>query len=313
MRVDFRYIYNNGKGLLIGITTCLLLGSCGSNTGAKTPQETPTSGILNISVDESFRPVIDTQIKVFESSFPNVKVVPHYKSEAECMRDLTTDSTRMVLVTRELTPDETRFYVDSFHLTPTWGPLALDAIAVLVNNTAKDSIFEIADLTAMLNGSDTKHQPVMDGLTATSTVRYAIDSILRGKPLGKNVSAAKSSEEVINYVASNPQAVGFIGVSWIGDQDDPQQISFQKKVNIASLRCVSCLGQTYVKPYQANIALRRYPLVRSLYYILKENFSGVGNNFVNFLQHERGQLIFRRAYLWPAKMAFQIRQTQIGN
>ena len=39
----------------------------------------------------------------------------------------------------------------------------------------------------MLSGKDPKHQPVMDGVTATSTVRYAMDSILHGQPLGKNV------------------------------------------------------------------------------------------------------------------------------
>ncbi|HEX9509609.1 MAG TPA: substrate-binding domain-containing protein [Puia sp.] len=312
MRVPLRHIYDSGKGLLIGIFSCLLLGGCSSN-GNKTSQETPTSGTLNISVDESFRPVIDSQIQVFESSFPNVKIIAHYKPEAECLRDLTTDSTRMVIVTRGLSHDEEKFYRDSFHLTPSQAPLAFDAIAVIVNNTSKDSIFEIKDLQAMLDGSDLRHQPVMDGLSATSTVRYAMDSLLKGRPLGKNVTAARSSEEVINYVATNPRAVGFIGVSWIGNQDDPQEISFLKKVNIASLRCTICLGPTYVKPYQANIAMRRYPLVRSLYYILKENYSGVGNNFANFLSYERGQLIFRRSYLWPSGMPFVTRDTQINN
>jgi len=59
--------------------------------------------------------------------------------------------------------------------------------------------------------------------------------------------------------------------------------------------------------------LKRYPLVRRLYYVLKENFSGVGSNFANFLQFERGQLIFSKAYLWPTKMSFQVRDTQISN
>jgi len=63
--------------------------------------------------------------------------------------------------------------------------LAYDAIAVIVNKASKESIFEIKDLQDMLNGTDVKHQPVMDGVTATSTVRFAIDSILRGQPLGK--------------------------------------------------------------------------------------------------------------------------------
>jgi phosphate transport system substrate-binding protein len=300
-----------GKGMLIGLSLGWLLAGCGGN-GNKTTQETPKFGTINISVDESFAPVIDSQIKVFESSWPDVKIIPHYKAESQCLRDLSTDSTRMVLVTRGLTPEEIQFYRDSFHLKPTFGPLCYDAIAIIVNNHSKDSIFEIKDLQDMLIGTDTRHQPVMDGVSATSTVRYAIDSILKGRPLGKNVAAARSSEGVIDYVAANEHAVGFIGVSWIGDQKDPKELSFLKRVNIAAVRCVSCGGETYVKPYQANIALKRYPLIRSLVYILKENFSGVGNNFVNFLQYERGQLIFREAYLWPTQMSFDIQDAQIS-
>jgi phosphate transport system substrate-binding protein len=299
-----------GKGFLTGLVACLLLSNCGSNV--KTKQETPTSGTIHISVDESFKPVIDSQIKVFESSFPDAHIIADYEPEAKCLRDLTTDSTRLILVTRGLTPEEGNFYNDSFHLRPTFGVLAYDAIAVIVNPASKDSTFDIKDLVNMLNGTDTKHQPVMDGVSATSTVRYAIDSILQGKPLGQHVTAARSSVDVVNYVANNPRAVGFIGVSWIGDKNDPNDTSFLKNVRVVPIQCTICVKGKYVGPYQGNIAWRRYPLVRSLYYILKENFSGIGNNFVNFLQYERGQLIFRKAYLWPAGMQFEIRDVQIS-
>ena len=151
----------------------------------------------------------------------------------------------------------------------------------------------------------------MDGLSATSTVRFAMDSILKGKPLGKNVEAANSSPEVINYVASHDDAVGFIGVSWIGDEEDSVQLSFLQKVKVVAVECAACEEKPFVQPFQANIVLRRYPMVRGLYYILKENYSGIGNNFVNFLQNERGQLIFRRSYLVPARMTFNIRDVQM--
>jgi len=300
-----------GKGILTGFVICGLLSGCG-NKQPKTPQETPTSGTIQISVDESFRPVIDSQIKVFESSFPNAHIIAHYRPEAQCLRDLSTDTTRLILVTRGLTPEEGNFYNDSFHIRPLFGVLAYDAVAVIVNKSSKDSIFEIKDLQAMLSGEDPNHQPVMDGVSATSTVRYAKDSILKGKPLGKNVTAARNSEDVINYVANNPRAVGFVGASWVADLNDPGDTSFNKNVIVAAVRCTSCLGPTYVKPYQANIALKRYPLVRSLYFVLKEDFSGIGNNFTNFLQYERGQLIFSKAYLWPARMNFQIEDVQMG-
>src|ERR1700743_2590182 len=140
----------NRLGWLIGLATVAglavtsgLVAGCSSKGGKKTPQETPPSGTIQISVDESYRPVIDSEIKVFESSFPNVHIIPHYKAEAQCLRDLTTDTTRLILRTRGLTEEEERFYNDSFHLEPACAPLALDAIAVIVNNHSPDSVFEI--------------------------------------------------------------------------------------------------------------------------------------------------------------------------
>ncbi len=288
------------------------LFSC-SNNSSKVFRETPTDGTINISVDESFKPVIDSEIKVFESSFPNAKIIVHYKSEADCFRDLAKDSTRMIIVTRGLNKNEENFYKDSIHFIPIYGLLAYDAIAVILNNKSKDTILSMKDVQSLLNGTTANKQIVMDGASATSTVRFAIDSVLKGQKLGKDVVAAKSSEGVIDYVADHENAIGFIGVSWICDQDDPQQLKFLQRVKIAAVQCTSCLGETRVQPYQANIALRRYPMVRGLYYILKEDFAGVGNNFVNFLQFERGQLIFSRAYLWPAKMSFEIRDSKISN
>ena len=291
---------------------CLLVFSfaCGNPNAPK--QETATEGRINISVDESFRPVIDSQLKVFASSWPDAVINVHYKPEAACFRDLSTDSTRMIIVTRGLTSSEEQFYKDSFHLLPSYSILAWDAVAVIVNNESKHTVMSMEEIRHLLDGTSTNGlTPVMDGTSATSTVQYAMDSILKGKPLGKNVVAAHSSEEVINYVSMTKNAVGFVGVSWLGDLSDPQQLKFLEKVKIVGLPCANCLDTSYVQPWQANIKLKRYPLIRGLYYILKENFSGVGSNFANFLQYERGQMIFQHAYLYPARMNFEVRDMQI--
>ena len=68
------------------------------------------------------------------------------------------------------------------------------------------------EVRALLEGNDKmKSEAVMDGVSATSTVRYVLDSLLKGKTLGKNVVAARSSPQVISYVADHDNAVGFIG------------------------------------------------------------------------------------------------------
>ena len=312
MRSFLRYIPAIKRGNRLWAVFFLL--ACGCHSTVKGPVETPTSGTINISVDESFKPVIDSQIKVFESSFPNVKIIPHYKAEAECLRDLVSDSTRLVIVTRGLSREERKFYDDSLHYIPVNDVLAYDAVAVVVNNQSADTVFSVDDLRTILGGTAKKDwQVVMDGVSATSTVRYAMDSILRGAPLGHNVMAAKSSRDVVNYVADHPNAIGFVGVSWVGDEDDPGLSNFLKDVRIAALKSITPYGEANLKPYQSNIALKTYPLVRGLYYILKENFAGVGSNFVNFMEYERGQLLFQHAYLWPARMSFTIRNMQITN
>jgi phosphate transport system substrate-binding protein len=294
------------------ILMVLALIGCADNKPASIGGDTITSGTIHISVDESFKPIIDSQIRVFESLYPKAKIITHYKPEAECLKDLMNDSIRMVIVTRALKPNEEKILKDTLKFNAVQGRMAYDAITVLVNNKSRDSVFDMADLRSMVKGTSYyKYKVVLDGLSATSTVRYAMDSLARGQPFGKNVMAATSSEGVIDYISNNSDAIGFVGVSWIGNPEDPNQVSFLQKVKIASLECVTCEEGTYVKPYQANIAMKRYPLVRGLHYILKENFQGLGSGFVNFLIYEKGQLIFRRAYLWPAKMSFEVRNAGI--
>jgi phosphate transport system substrate-binding protein len=161
----------------------------------------------------------------------------------------------------------------------------------------------------MLNGtSGYRYKLVMDGNRATSTVRYLLDSVLRGQPLKASLEGASNSEAVIDYVSKNPDAIGFVGVSWIGNHEDSTQLSFLTRVRIAGMQCIGCQEDAYVRPYQANIVLKRYPMVRGLYYILKENYSGLGSGFSNFLVGEKGQLIFKRAYLAPSRMSLQVRR-----
>ncbi|GAC1591432.1 MAG: hypothetical protein NVS3B8_05160 [Chitinophagaceae bacterium] len=279
----------------------------------KGPVESNTSGTIQVSADESFKPVIDSQVKVFETSWPAAKIITHYKAEADCIKDLNNDSIRMIIITRPLSRDEETLMKSRLGYVPIYGKLASDAIAVIVNKQCKDSLFDMSDLRSLVKGtSGYKYKVVLAGLTSTSTVRYVTDSLAKGQPLGKNVMAATSSQGVIDYVGNNTDAIGLVGVSWIGNKEDTAQMSFLQKVKIAGIECASCQPVVYTQPYQYNIATRRYPMVRGLYYILKENYDGLGSGFSNFLIYERGQLIFKRAYLFPARMSFEVRSTQIN-
>ena len=274
--------------------------------------DTHKRGTIHISADESFKPVIDAEIEVYEANHPGTHIIVHYKPEADCLQDFIVDSIRMVIATRGFTESEENFIVDSFKTAPVKLTIARDAIAVIVNPGSPDSLFTMQEVKQILMGRFTKKLiPVFDGVKATSTVRFIVDSVLHNDSLTPNTMAARTSEGVIDYVAKNPDAIGFIGVSWIGNKEDTSQLSFLKNVRIASIEC-KCPEQSFIKPYQANIMTKRYPLVRGLYYVLKENYNGLGSGFANFLEYEKGQLIFRRAYLGPAKMNFNVRSATLN-
>jgi len=293
-------------GLLLVISSC--------KSYRKQLDELPDNkykGTIHVSADESFKPIIDEQVKVYQATYPGTKIIVHYKPEAECLKDLLVDSVRMIIVTRSYTNDEKDFVIDSLKLAPESMIIARDAITLIIHPQSNDTVFTMEDVRAVLKGRFTKNLiPVFDGVKATSTVRFIIDSVLHGDSLTPETMAARSSEGVIDYVAKTPDVVGFIGVSWIGNPEDTAQQSFLTKVKMIKIESTDMPGY-YVVPTQANIYIKRYPMVRDLVYILKENYKGLGNGFADFMSGEIGQLIFRRAYLMPAQKNFGIRPVRL--
>ena len=308
-RKNFQPVIKGGIGLCI-VWFCL--AACKQNV--KETVDTVNSGNIHISVDESFKPVMEEQIKVFEKTHPEAHIIAVYKTEADCFKDLYTDTlNRMVIVTRGLRDEEDAYFSDKLHYLPAWDNIANDAITIIVNSRSTDTLFTLERLKNQLTGKTNRDQKIIfDGLNATSTVRFAMDSILKGAKFDTSVvQAVSGSQAVIDYVAKTENAIGFVGISWIGNPEDSGQVELLKKVKIAYVSCIVCVGEPFVKPMQASILTRRYPLVRGLYYILKENYSGLGRGFVNFLNQERGQLIFKRAYL-GSRMDFGVRPVRIN-
>lgn len=273
--------------------------------------DTPYRGKIYVSADETFKPIIDEHVQVYESNNPGTKIIVNYKAEAECFADLFTDSIRMVIATRKFSVDERDIIIDSLGIGPKSMVVARDGISLIVHPSMTDTLLTMKNVKEILTGKFKKKLiPVFDGVKATSTVRFIIDSVLRGDSLTPEAMAARSSEGVIDYVSKNTGVIGFIGVSWIGNPEDETQLSFLKKVRVVNIESTDKPG-SYIKAYQANIYAKRYPMVRDLVYILKENYRGLGTGFANFMSGEIGQIVFKRAYLAPAQKDLRIRPVRL--
>lgn len=298
------------KGTLLVFAALItgMLASC--DDGKPKHTDTLASGSIDISVDETYQPVIEEQLRVFDSSYPEAKIAAHYKPENECFKDFFDSKARLILVTRPLTQAE-KDLCDQRQIVPSTVSVVKDAIALVVNNSSADSILNMDAVKGILTGVyKTKYTVVFDN-EGSSTVRYITDSVLKGQKLGANVFAAKGNKAVVDYVEKNPNAFGIVGVSYVSDPNDTNNTGgFINNVKVVAIHN-DTLRQSF-QPYQADIALRRYPLVRNLYYIHRDTYPGLAKGFANFLEKERGQLIFYHADLFPLKMNIVIRDAAIN-
>lgn len=301
--------------MIWGPLFCLAMVSCKDKVQHKevwVDASTPEQGTIRISVDETFKPIIGQQVKVYENTFPEAHIIASYKSEADCFKDMENDSIQMIVVARKLSNQESQYYDYKLGFRPPYEIMAWDAIAIVTNITNQDSLFSNDRLRQLLTSSQsTDPQIIVDGSNATSTVRYLNDSLLNGTAFGQNVVAANGNQDVLNYIAAHPAAVGIVGMGWIGEDGTDAKKFFDKNLKLALVRCKTCKENIYARPSQATIADMQYPYYRPLVAIVKDNALGLAKGFYNYMLSERGQLVFRQAMLMPNQLNLNVRTMNI--
>jgi phosphate transport system substrate-binding protein len=68
--------------LLMAILPFTFLNSCENEKVL----DNQTSGSIKILIDENYKPVMEQQIKIFTSRYPEAKILAEYKPEAECIK-----------------------------------------------------------------------------------------------------------------------------------------------------------------------------------------------------------------------------------
>lgn len=297
------------KHMVTGMLMASLLTACDDNSTEKKVTDTLTSGTLTVSADETYKPVIEEEVKVFMSTYPDTKIEVQYKPESEAIRDYLDGKTRLILVARPLTTREEQ-YCEQKKIVPSSLAIAKDAVAVILNKDAQDTVFSLSQLKGIIGGVFNKKYTVVFDRQGSSTLRFIKDSLMAGLKTGTNLFAANGNDAVVDYVTKNPDAMGFVGLSYVSDTIDSTAESFSTRIRIAGL--LNDSTQEYYQPYQAYIALKLYPLSRKLMYIKNETYPGLATGFSNFLASEKGQLIFAHARLFPLRMNITIRDAAIN-
>ena len=295
----------------------LLLASCGS-MGKKGTNETPTRGNIRILADESFKPLIETEVFTFTHLYTGAKIKPIYKPEYDVINDFMNDSVKVIVTSKKLSDYQIQYLRDTLVIARTT-TYAYDALALITNRENKDSLLKYNNVKDIFLGKIRRWKAVNEKSklgdihvifdnNKSGNIRYFKELFEIKDSLSKNFFAVNNNAEVLNYVSRNPDALGIISVNWISDKDDSLTMSFIKKVNVVAVSQQYINDGSYYRPHQGFIYDKSYPFVREIYLISRETFSGLGSGFVNWATAEQGQRIVLKSGLVPATMPIRLVQ-----
>jgi phosphate transport system substrate-binding protein len=298
----------------------LLVISCTSGT-KKSLNETPTRGDIKITADESFQPLIDTEVFTFTHLYDNAKIKPLYKPEYDVINDFMNDSVKVIVTSKKLSDYQIQYLRDTQVIARTT-TFAYDALALVTNKLNKDSLLRYNTVKGIFLGTikswkDIKPESKQGDIKVifdnnkSGNIRYFKDLFEIKDSLSGNFFAVNSNSEVIDYVSRNPDALGVVSVNWISDKDDSLSMSFIRKINVVAVSQQFINDGSYYRPQPGFIYDKSYPFVREIYLISRETFSGLGSGFINWACAEQGQKIVLKSGLVPATMP--IRLVQIKN
>ncbi len=292
------------------------------------------SGTAAVFCDDGFKNILDEEIAAFEFSYKDATIVPFYMSEQACIDSLLADKCQSIIITRDFTKEERQYVKSNNKRIVKSNCIAVDAVAMIVNKDNPVSALSMDEIRKILTGeitrwsqlacNDTTAIKVVFDAEGSSTVSYMRDKFL---PQGKKITdyikpyAQKNNAAVFDAVKNDPDALGIISVSWLGNdlsvaqnvpmdrrmedyanENDSINTALTEEVNIIKVSNPNednDFSPVAYKPYQLYINSGEYPLFRKVWMISTASNSTVLHSFYTFVTGFVGQKIIIRSGIMP--------------
>lgn len=309
----------------------------GAVSCAKVKRGEYAKGSATIFCDDGFRNILEEEIEVFEYSYPGSSIIPFFVSEQEALDTLLADGTQAIIATHELTKEQREFMKKKFKRVVRTKCIAVDAVALITNKGNRVTSLSTTEIGDILNGKITKWSQLAGNDTTSikivfdnagsSTVSYMRERFLpEGKKISDNPNAfaQKNNAQVFDVVKNDPDAIGIISVSWLGEdlgraqkvpveqrnrqyaeQNDTIATNLTTEVNVVKVSDPNeknDFDPTGYKPYQVYIHSGEYPLFRKVYMISTASNSTVMHSFYTFVTGFVGQKIISKTGILPFRM-----------
>lgn len=323
------------QSILMTMAVAILAGTlaaCG-----RTDDKPAVSGLSKMICDESFQNIMDDEIEVFEYQYPRSHVLSRYMSESAAFDSLMDGTVDLIITYRDLTAKQ-REYLKSKSRAYRSRKIAIDGVALIVNNDNDIDELAMSDLKDIFTGASRKWGEVyptklkndsiyivFDG-NGTGVLHYIQDKFNGGKQLSVPYYAQAKTEDVFKAVEAHKNAIGIVGVSWLNptlesvessidkrvealnQNSEPPVNTFTDRIKVMKIREDDKLEA--FKPYQAYLYDGSYPLFRVLYAIDASPVGSPDHDFYAFLTGVIGQKIILQTGIVPASVPIRMVELQ---
>lgn len=267
-------------------------------------------GSLNIGVDETLKSFMAVCVDNFKYQYPKINVKEQYQPANNIAQNFVNNKTPVIVLGRFLNDEEENYFKNE-KIALDYKVIAYDAIAFLVNKQNIDSLLTINQIVNILKGNINNWQQLNPKNQLNKDINIVFDNqnsstifTLMQKTnlssLPKNAFAVNNNNEIYNYIANNKNAIGIIGASTISNLS--QELKKQLFSTCAVVSVADSNATLYYKPDQTNLATKKYPITREIYFINRDSRVGTASNFAYFLASPVGQKIILKAGILPYKI-----------
>ena len=275
-----------------------LFFNCKKEENEALNDETILKGKATIYVDETVTPIVEDQVMVFEGSY-DAKFTLISKSESEVLNSLFNKKANIVVLARDLSKKELNLF-EQRKIVPKITKFAIDGIAFVSNKSSSDTLIALKDVIGFMKGErSSKIKGIVFDNPNSSTVSYMNNLAGLNNLPDKDIYTFKTNNEVLKFVSENDGMIGVVGVNWLS-QPVASMESVIKSINVLNVKGLTAEG--YYAPSQSNFAEGSYPLLRDIYIVNCQGYSGLGMGLSSFVAGDIGQRIVLKSGLLPYKM-----------
>lgn len=269
----------------------MILGVFSACSKKKKESNDYNKGNLTVYTDDSFKSVVTALADAYMMHYPETQISVEVKKEDLAFLDLLDNKIAITALSKPLDSAEinvlekktdSKYHPDFF---------AADGVLFVVPKQSDLNSISVEEIKKMLYSEEKKL--IFDG-NNSSNLNF-VAAKFNAKPADLKYSIINGNQNVINELNKYTDKIGVVSLNTISRPYDKASEALRSAVKILP---VEENGKLY-KPEGIGLLEMKYPFVRKLYFLNRENGFGIAHGFVRFACTQIGQMVVEKEGLQP--------------